>query len=259
MGYQLRRMIRDGAPREWTALMRLVAGEIADDARDPDPDHPLPEGTWPWSALPVEGRRDPASGEWRDGLAERCGVTARAISDALTQLARADYEMRTPVTDRDGRPVRDRHGRPVYAVRGHAIRFQVPRLQPRAEPDSTHGSATKPVDNSSRDESADTDSTHQSAGNDGDRSHPAVDRSHQGATPSPQSPQVDLSPQAHIELAAQPEVEVGQQPSGQQPDISGNGHRSPMTAEETAAEYRRQAPLLAEWERLHPEAAVGET
>ena len=35
MGSDLYRMIRDGAPPDWTPAMRLVAMVIADDARDP--------------------------------------------------------------------------------------------------------------------------------------------------------------------------------------------------------------------------------
>ena len=41
MGYELYRMIRDGAPPSWTPVMRLVAMVIADDARL-DPSQGLP-------------------------------------------------------------------------------------------------------------------------------------------------------------------------------------------------------------------------
>jgi len=78
MGSELRRMIRDGAPATWTAPMIHVAGEIADDARDPSQGVPG-DGGWPWSKLPVEGHFD-RHGKWRDGLTERCGMSARAIS-----------------------------------------------------------------------------------------------------------------------------------------------------------------------------------
>ncbi len=132
MGYQLYRMIRAGAPASWTPLMRLVAESIADDARDPVDSEPA-DG-WPWSALPIEGYWDTRRDKWREGLTELCGMTARAISDALTSLARDGYEMREAIST-------DKRGRPVYAAKGHAVRFQVPPLQPRPVPDRRHQSA----------------------------------------------------------------------------------------------------------------------
>jgi hypothetical protein len=125
MGYQLRRMIRDGAPAEWTPLMRLVAAEIADDARDVIVPYSGEESGWPWSAIPVESGYDSA-GRWREGLAERTGMSARAISRTLTELAAAKYEMRVAVGV-------DKNGRPVFACKGHAMRFQVPPLSPRRQ------------------------------------------------------------------------------------------------------------------------------
>jgi hypothetical protein len=137
----LRRMIRDGAPPEWSPLMRLVASEIADDAHDPeDGDPPLPDGTWPWSAMPIE--REFRKGKWVDGLAERTGMSPRAISRTLADLAEAGYEMRKPITDRNGCPVRDKRGRLVFAAKGHALRFQVPILPPREAVQSSPDSAT---------------------------------------------------------------------------------------------------------------------
>ena len=133
MGSELRRMIRDGAPPAWTPLMRLVASEIADDARDPSQRDPGEDGS-PWSALPIEGHRD-SRGRWRDGLTERTGATADGISHALTRLARAGYEMREPIG-------KDKRGRPVFAARGHAVRFRVPPLLPRPEPQRSLKSAT---------------------------------------------------------------------------------------------------------------------
>ena len=124
MGTELRRMIRDGAPPSWTALMRLVAMEIADDARDPADG--VPADKPPWSALPVEGCWD-RSGRRKDGLTERCGMSARTISRALADLSAAGYEMRQQIGT-------DEHGRPVFAMRGHAMRFQVPPLTPRPAP-----------------------------------------------------------------------------------------------------------------------------
>jgi hypothetical protein len=125
-------MIRDGAPPEWSPLMRLVAGEIADDAGDPCA-HPLKDGELPWSAVPVEGEF--RHGRWRDGLTERCGMSARAISRVLTELAAAGYEMRQPITGREGKPVTDKRGRILFTAPGRALRFQVPPLTPRPEPE----------------------------------------------------------------------------------------------------------------------------
>lgn len=146
MGYKLRRMIRDGATSEWSPLMRFVAEEIADEARDPGREKdPLPSAeNWPkpspWAALPIEGefRR----GEWADGLVERCGMSARAISRTLADLAEKGYDMRLPITGRDGNPVKDKRGRLVYAAKGHALRFTVPHLPPRAKPQCSPEVAT---------------------------------------------------------------------------------------------------------------------
>lgn len=139
MGHELRRMISLGAPEEWTPLMRLVAFEIADDARDPrDGDPPLPEGTWPWSKIPIEGLW--RKGKWVSGLAERLGMSARAISRTLGDLAAAGYEMRKPVKDKNGCPVTDKRGRLLFTAPGHALEFHVPWLPlrevPRTPPDS---------------------------------------------------------------------------------------------------------------------------
>ena len=125
MGYQLYRMIRDGAPAAWTGPMVLVAQVIADDARDPDPG--AAANGVPWSALPVAGRW--VRGRWRDGLAERTGMSDRAISRALADLAAAGYEMRQPIGA-------GKDGRPVFAAKGHAMRFRVPPLPPRPAPQS---------------------------------------------------------------------------------------------------------------------------
>lgn len=211
MGYELRRMIRDGAPRSWTSLMRDVAKEIADDARDPGDDSPLPEGRWPWSALRVEGYRD-RHGRWHDGLTEICGVSARAISDALTELGRAGYEMRQPIRGADGKPVTDKRGRLVFAAKGHALAFHVPPLPPRGEPQSSQESATFSADSSH--ESAGNDaapdapaaleeaeSPHRSAGCDPQRSHPAVSKAAPECDPVPSlSPQKIQSPQTVVSV-----------------------------------------------------------
>lgn len=123
MGYELYRMIFNGAPANWTTAMRLVAAVIADDAREPSLG--LPDGGWPRSAIPVRGCH--RKGEWRDGIAERTGMSERAISRALTDLGRAGYEMREQVDT-------DKRGRPVFAYPGRALRFRVPLLEARPCP-----------------------------------------------------------------------------------------------------------------------------
>ena len=131
MGSELRRMIRDGAPPTWTPLMRLVACEIADDARDPDGS----QDGLPWSAIPIQGHRD-RRGRWRDGLTERTGMSARAISRVLTDLAAAGYEMREIAGRR-------KDGRAAVTAPGRALRFRVPLLQPRPAPERSPDSATE--------------------------------------------------------------------------------------------------------------------
>jgi hypothetical protein len=143
MGHELYRMIRDGAPESWTPLMRMVAKEIADDAR-PDPSQGLPpDGGWPQSKILLTGRW--AAGEWWDGLTERTGLSVRAISRALTELARADYEMREQIGT-------DKRGRPVFALPGRRrMTFRVPLLSPRKTPDPATHSTPDPATHSTPD------------------------------------------------------------------------------------------------------------
>jgi hypothetical protein len=133
MGYELYRMIRDGAPRSWTPHMRQVAETIPDDARDPSQGMP-DDGGWPRSAIPVSGywTRD---GRWRDGITERTGLSERAVSRNLAALAQARYEMRQQAGT-------DKRGRPLFAYPGRAMRFRVPILPPREPPpQATAGNA----------------------------------------------------------------------------------------------------------------------
>ena len=118
-------MIMDGAPAEWTDAMRVVALAIADDARDPSQGMPG-DGGWPWSRLRTRGYLD-GDGRWHDGLAEKTGKTERSISRALTDLARAGYEMRKQIAT-------DTNGEPVFAHKGTAMTYQVPPLTPRQPP-----------------------------------------------------------------------------------------------------------------------------
>ena len=177
MGHELYRMILDGAPASWTAPMRLVAGVIADDARDPS-QGPPGDGGWPRSAIPVRGSH--RKGEWRDGLTERTGMSERAISRALSDLARAGYEMREQVDT-------DKRGRPVFAYPGHATRFRVPLLAPRPCPPST--ATISPPSTAAITEAGMV----ARSGNDGRRIRRASRRSPNSAGPSPHTS--PLSPQ----------------------------------------------------------------
>jgi hypothetical protein len=135
MGHELYRMILAGAPPDWTPAMRLVAGVIADDARDPS-QGPPDDGDWPWSAIPIRGcwTRD---GEWRDGITEKTGMSERAISRALTSMARIGYEMREPL----GRGGKD--GRLVFTAPERGMRFRVPLMEPRKLPERPPDTATE--------------------------------------------------------------------------------------------------------------------
>jgi hypothetical protein len=123
--------------------MRLVASEIADSVWA-DPSQDSGDGSQlPVSTIPVEGYRD-KGGRWRDGLTERTGMSRRGIARALEDLAGQGYEMRQQMG-------MDKHGRPVYATKGHALRFVVPPLPPRPEPQRLPSTSTfSPVDNGQR-------------------------------------------------------------------------------------------------------------
>ena len=102
MGHDLYRMIRDGAPPDWTSDMRIVALMIADDARD-SAQGPAGDGGPPWSAIPIRGGHDHA-GNGTTGSPNAPGLRKHAISRALTDLARAGYEMREALgRGKDGR------------------------------------------------------------------------------------------------------------------------------------------------------------
>lgn len=169
------------------------------------------------SAIPLEGefRR----GAWRDGLAELTGMSARAISRALAELAAAGYEMRQPVTDRDGKPVTDKRGRTVYATKGHALRFVVPRLSPRPAPsqESSHPSASNQAHRSPDLATYDGQSSPDLATKDPVRSPNLAtyeaQRSPDSATPSPQPPL----------LAAVADVEAGRAEAGDEMAVDGGG------------------------------------
>jgi hypothetical protein len=145
-------MIRDGAPAAWSKDMVHVAKEIAAVADDIGLDR-LRAGEVAQSKVPIVG--DFArGGEWRDGLTERCCMSERGVSRALTELGRAGYEMRVQIGVA-------KNGEPVYAAKGHAVTFAVRYLPPRPEPKSPPGTAAfggssvgvpveNPVDNPQR-------------------------------------------------------------------------------------------------------------
>ena len=133
MGHDLYRMIRDGAPPDWTPDMRVLALMIADDARDRG-QGPAGDGGLSWSAIPISGGYDHA-GKWHDGLTERTGLRKHAISRALTDLARAGYEMREALG-------RGKDGRVVFTAPGRGMRFRVPLIAPRDTPERSPDTST---------------------------------------------------------------------------------------------------------------------
>jgi hypothetical protein len=214
MGFELYRMVRDGAPASWTALMRLVAGVIADGAWDPSQEPPDDDGC-SRSAMGIRG--DYRNGKWHDGLTERTGMSERAISRVLTDLAGAGYEMRVQVDT-------DKRGRPVFAYPGRALRFRVPLLAARpCPPDSAtitaSGRGAKVAD----------------FGSDGRRIRRASRGSPNSASLYPLSP---TTPQRLngpvVNRSLEPRARDGQ-------------------TGDTGAERRRQEKALAEWIRDHPE------
>ena len=122
MASQHWKMIRDGAPPTWTKDMAHVAKEIAAAADDIGLDR-LRAGEVAASKVPIVGDFA-CGGEWRDGLTERCCMSERGVSRALTDLARVGYEMRVQIG-------RDKNGEPVFAAKGHAVTFAVRYLPPR--------------------------------------------------------------------------------------------------------------------------------
>jgi hypothetical protein len=224
MGGDLYRMIRDGAPETWSPLMRLVAETIADAARDPR-QGPPGDGGWPWSNIPIRGSRS-KNGKWHDGLTERTGMSPRAISRILTDLARADYEMRERIGT-------DKRGRPVFAYPGRATRFRVPLLKPRdPPPDSattcSPDTATIPAPE---------------VGTDGRRNRrrrspeSASRRSPDSATPISQvTPKETPSPHSQVV------------------NRSLEGVRDGQTDDDLEAERKRQIDRIGEWIREHPES-----
>jgi hypothetical protein len=202
MGYELRRMIRDGAPPKWSSSMRLVACEIADTA-DPEPSKRPPDFDGPaesqWSIADWQDH----DGQWHDGLATRCGLTPRTFSYTLTRLSRAGYEMRKQLGTGS-------NGKPVYAVQGKRERFVVPLLKPR--------SRSQDVAASGRNESS--------------------PRSQDVAAESPENP--SEAPHSYGEGRKRAELEGN--PAAASQDHSPNGNEQRAAAQAAAGRASRSTP-----------------
>ena len=133
MASQHYEMIRDGAPATWTKDMVHVAKEIAAAAADIDLER-LRAGAAALSKVPIVGDFT-SGGRWRDGLTERCCMSERAVSRVLTELGRADYEMRVQIGV-------TKNGEPLYAAKGNAVTFAVRYLPPRPQPQSPPSTAS---------------------------------------------------------------------------------------------------------------------
>jgi hypothetical protein len=219
MGSELYRMIRDGAPASWTVAMRLVAGVIADDARDPSQGMPE-DGGHPWSAIPMKGhfieKKGKSKGKWRDGLTERTGMSLRAISRVLADLAAAGYEMREALG-------KGKDGRVVFTAPEHSMRFRVPPLTPRPVPERSPDPVTIEAERSP------------------DPATVRAERSPNLATPSPQeSPHIKKpSPQSGASAV----------------NGSVEGIRDGQNDDDFETRKRQQQDALTEWMRDHPEPA----
>ena len=224
MGYQLYRMVRNGAPATWTKDMIHVAKEIADDARDPGDG----DDSWPWSALPIKGHFD-ARGRWRDGLTERCGMSARAVSRALTDLASANYEMREAIGA-------DSAGRPVFTAPGHAMRFRVPPLLPRSAPERLPSTASVQHTNGRQNR---RERSPESTGTVAKYGDPI-------SSGSPQNPHTSHP-------LTEPEVEGSPAPPGQDHDSWQPDTSTPQGTEQAAA---AMAAALTAWQAEHPESEI---
>ncbi len=107
MGYKLRRWLADRLPDGLSSGERLVALEIADQARE---DTRLAYGP-----------------KVTETVLRRTGLSSwKQVGKVLGKLAAAGIELRQPVTDADGAPVRDKAGRILFACAGHQTTFRIP-------------------------------------------------------------------------------------------------------------------------------------
>ena len=226
MGHDLYRMVRDSVLPVLTPGEQTVVLVLADICMD-------------------KTRKPPQGMDASKRVCEDLGISRGTLGNILARLASRGLEIRVPIG-------KDKRGRLMYAAKGHAVDYEFPILAPRAAkgPRSDGALEPEPVDN----QPETTSKGPRSDGALGSKVHALASKGPllRGPLP-PETPTTKDDPESRLPVS-QPEVEVSQAPSGQEPDIGGNGHASPRTAEETAAEYRRQADALSEWMRQRPEA-----
>src|SRR5690554_70937 len=105
MGYELYRHVLNHAPAELDPTARAVLAVIADDANE----------RTRISRIPI------------DLLMHRSGVTRDALKKVFQRLARAGYEIRSPVGTAT-------LGRPIYAMRRRATQYRIPVFPERDVP-----------------------------------------------------------------------------------------------------------------------------
>ncbi|WP_215456636.1 hypothetical protein [Streptomyces sp. ATCC 21386] len=107
MGYELRRWLADRLPDGLSSGERLVALEIADQAR--------------------EDSRVAYGPKFMETVVRRTGLSSwKQVGKVLGKLAAAGIELRQPILDADGKPVTDKAGRTMFACSGHQTTFRVP-------------------------------------------------------------------------------------------------------------------------------------
>lgn len=107
MGYDLRRWLADRLPDGLSSGERLVALEIADQAR--------------------EDSRIAYGPKFMETVVRRTGLSSwKQVGKVLGKLAAAGIELRQPILDADGSPIRDKAGRTMFACSGHQTTFRVP-------------------------------------------------------------------------------------------------------------------------------------
>ncbi|WP_282703217.1 hypothetical protein [Streptomyces sp. CC219B] len=107
MGYKLRRWLADRLPAGLSSGERLVALEIADQAR--------------------EDTRVAYGPKFMETVVRRTGLSSwKQVGKVLGKLSAAGIELRQPVTDLDGAPILDKAGRTLFACAGHQTTFRIP-------------------------------------------------------------------------------------------------------------------------------------
>ncbi|MBD0838816.1 hypothetical protein [Streptomyces sp. TRM68416] len=107
MGYELRRWLADRLPAGLSSGERLVALEIADQAR--------------------EDSRVAYGPKFMETVVRRTGLSSwKQVGKVLGKLSAAGIELRQPITDLDGAPILDKAGRTLFACAGHQTTFRIP-------------------------------------------------------------------------------------------------------------------------------------